>query len=110
MAGGTVLLRAATQAWKQAIVSECHPAVDTLKLLRQVSRVVSRDTTLALATADGQRQGMTPETLKKTASLSRQMPLEEAYLILGTDSKAGIEEVMKVSQLAGIEHLTSTHT
>eukprot|EP00891_Asterochloris_glomerata_P003809 jgi/Astpho2/3809/Aster-04336 len=68
VAGGTVLLRAATQAWKQAIVN-------------------------------GQRQGMTPETLKKTASLSRQMPLEEAYQILGTDSKAGIEEVMKVVSL-----------
>ena len=62
------------------------------------SKCAASLTASALATADGQRQGMTPETLKKTASLSRQMPLEEAYQILGTDSKAGIEEVMKVSQ------------
>jgi import inner membrane translocase subunit TIM16 len=64
VAGGSVLVRAAAQAWKQAI-------------------------------ANGQRSGMTPESLKNAANLSKQMPLEEAYKILGTDSQAGIEEVMK---------------
>lgn len=46
--------------------------------------------------ADGQRSGMTPESLKNAAAASKQMNLEEAYKILGTDSNAGIEEVMKV--------------
>lgn len=39
---------------------------------------------------------MTPESLKQAANASKQMHLEEAYKILGTDSQAGIEEVMKV--------------
>lgn len=44
---------------------------------------------------NGQRSGMTPESLKTAAAASKQMQLEEAYKILGTDSQAGIEEVMK---------------
>ena len=46
--------------------------------------------------ADGQRSGMTPESLKSAANASKQISLEESYKILGTDSNAGIEEVMKV--------------
>ena len=46
--------------------------------------------------ADGQRSGITPESLKNAAAASKQMPLEEAYKILGADSNAGIEEIMKV--------------
>lgn len=40
---------------------------------------------------------MTPESLKNAATASKQMNLEEAYKILGSDSNAGIEEVMKVT-------------
>ena len=40
---------------------------------------------------------MTPESLKSATSASKQISLDEAYKILGTDSNAGIEEVMKVS-------------
>ena len=40
---------------------------------------------------------MTPESLKQAANATKQMPLDEAYKILGSDSNAGIEEVMKVS-------------
>lgn len=39
---------------------------------------------------------MTPESLKSAANASKQISLEESYKILGTDSNAGIEEVMKV--------------
>ena len=49
--------------------------------------------------ADGQRSGITPESLKNAAAASKQMNLEEAYKILGTDSNAGIEEVMKVKAI-----------
>ncbi len=49
--------------------------------------------------ADGQRSGITPESLKNAAAVSKQMNLEEAYKILGTDSNAGIEEVMKVKAI-----------
>ena len=52
--------------------------------------------TYAAASTDGQRSGMTPESLRSAAAASKQMQLEEAYKILGTDSQAGIEEVMKV--------------
>lgn len=64
VAGGSVLVRAAATAWRQAVVN-------------------------------GQRSGITPESLKNAAAASKQMNLEEAYKILGTDSNAGIEEVMK---------------
>ena len=39
---------------------------------------------------------MTPESLKQAANATKQMNLDEAYKILGSDSNAGIEEVMKV--------------
>lgn len=39
---------------------------------------------------------MTPESLKQAANATKQMSLDEAYKILGSDSNAGIEEVMKV--------------
>ena len=39
---------------------------------------------------------MTPENLKKAATANKHITLDEAYKILGTDSNAGIEEVMKV--------------
>lgn len=42
---------------------------------------------------------MTPESLKSAANASKQISLEESYKILGTDSNAGIEEVMKVRPL-----------
>lgn len=64
VAGGSVIVRAAATAWRQAVVN-------------------------------GQRSGITPESLKSAAAASKQMNLEEAYKILGTDSNAGIEEVMK---------------
>lgn len=49
---------------------------------------------------------MTPESLKQAANATKQMPLDEAYKILGSDSNAGIEEVMKVSR--GWLHVTFT--
>lgn len=39
---------------------------------------------------------MTPESLKQAANATKQMNLDEAYKILGADTNAGIEEVMKV--------------
>lgn len=45
---------------------------------------------------------MTPENLKKAATANKQITLDEAYKILGADSNAGIEEVMKVQCAASI--------
>ena len=45
---------------------------------------------------------MTPESLKQAANATKQMPLEEAYKILGSDSNAGIEEVMKVQPVSNL--------
>ena len=56
----------------------------------------TRYASYVVSVADGQRSGMTPESLKNAAAASKHMQLEEAYKILGTDSKAGIDEVMKV--------------
>jgi len=64
VAGGSVIIRAASQAWKQAVIN-------------------------------GQRSGITPESLKNATNASKQISLDEAYKILGTESNAGIEEVMK---------------
>ena len=58
---------------------------------------------------------MTPESLKQAANATKQMNLDEAYKILGSDSNAGIEEVMKVRckfccrypEYTSLEHLQS---
>lgn len=55
--------------------------------------------------ADGQRSGMTPESLKNATNAGKQISLDEAYKILGTESNAGIEEVMKVI-LPGVRYPT----
>lgn len=45
---------------------------------------------------------MTPESLKQAANATKQMNLDEAYKILGSDSNAGIEEVMKVRAIFAV--------
>ena len=45
---------------------------------------------------------MTPESLKQAANATKQMNLDEAYKILGSDSNAGIEEVMKVRHILAL--------
>lgn len=45
---------------------------------------------------------MTPESLKQAANATKQMNLDEAYKILGSDSNAGIEEVMKVRHVLAL--------
>lgn len=49
---------------------------------------------------------MTPESLKQAANATKQMNLDEAYKILGSDSNAGIEEVMKVRFCCRHSHYT----
>ena len=60
---------------------------------------------------------MTPESIKQAANATKQMNLDEAYKILGSDSNAGIEEVMKVrckfccrrSQYTLVKHLQTMY-
>lgn len=60
--------------------------------------------------ADGQRSGMTPESLKQAANATKQMNLDEAYKILGTESNAGIEEVMKVKRIVAVLNVCRTRS
>jgi len=93
VAGGSVIVRAAATAWRQAVVSKLQTKAEKTQLLLLLVLQL-----MLLLHADGQRSGITPESLKNAATASKQMNLEEAYKILGADSKVGIEEVMKVSR------------
>lgn len=64
IAGGTVLVRAATQAYRQAIVN-------------------------------GAKAGMTAEGVQAAAKAAKQMTLQEAEMILGTEAGAPWSEVLK---------------
>ncbi|KAI7838245.1 hypothetical protein COHA_007990 [Chlorella ohadii] len=64
VAGGTVLFRAASQAYRQAIIN-------------------------------GTKAGMTAEGVQAAAKAAKQLTLREAEMILGVESGAGWQEVMK---------------
>ena len=102
MAGGTVLFRAATTAYKQAIISEFRHAVRSdLTFMHHHCRCLSAmGWTDAAApgppAADGTRAGVGAEGAQAAARAGgKQLSLQEAQQILGVESGATWDQIAK---------------
>lgn len=116
-----MLFRAATQAYKQAIISECRSwwfegHLRCLKTARRRWRLSKSSlpccacvelkglpTSCPLYTlpaADGTRAGMTAEGVNAARTAGKQLTLQEAQMILGVESGATWQEIMKVRHAA----------
>jgi hypothetical protein len=123
--GSTVLVRAAAQAWRQAIVSECprrqrpapsqrlqRDATPGVGLAVAVPRGVLRRAPAvrrararrggylwrvdaAAPRADGTKAGMSAEGAAKAAAGKSKLSLQEAQMILSVEPNASWEEVLK---------------
>ncbi len=110
MAGGTTLLRAAGQAWGQALASEhrfwlenaaARLCNDNSLDSKAMGRFALMLCLIALAdgpgvaAADAQRSGVAAEAVQQ-ATKSGTMLISEAQMILGVKESAPYAEVMKV--------------
>lgn len=103
VAGGTVLFRAATTAYRQAIISELGAAARLLCTSLRLPAVRSRCQTPLLFTlppcarppADGTKAGMTAEGVNAARSAAKQLTLREAELILGVEEGASWADILK---------------
>jgi hypothetical protein len=104
VAGGGILLRAAAQAYRQAIVSEPADSffsghtvsgVFSVTCLYCLSLCMQSHEPALMLLADAQRSGVTAESVK-AATKARQMSLEEAEKILGISRNTSYDEVLKV--------------
>lgn len=99
VSGGTMVFRAATQAYRQALISELKEnkegPIRTVLIKERHLIIYYIIRSLFCPHTDGQKAGITPEMAKAAAGRASKLNIDEARLILGVDASATREEITK---------------